>query len=129
MQAMAAQHLESRSANIQEARTAQVERWRSRYGHDTGKATLWRPKGCSQCEQHGYRGRLGMHELMLSGEVLRQHIRHRASATEIRLSALAAGMRLQAGLVNLQTLQNSYTFDVKPRWNLADLQLTPALAS
>ena len=43
--------------------------------------------------------------------------------------ALAAGMRLQAGLVNLQTLQNSYTFDVKPRWNLADLQLTPALAS
>ena len=43
--------------------------------------------------------------------------------------AMAAGMRLQAGLVNLQTLQNSYTFDVKPRWNLADLQLTPALAS
>ena len=42
--------------------------------------------------------------------------------------AMAAGMRLQAGLVNLQTLQNSYTFDVKPRWNLADLQLTPALA-
>ena len=43
--------------------------------------------------------------------------------------AMAAGMRLQAGLVNLQTLQNSYTFDVKPRWNLADLQLTAALAS
>ena len=40
--------------------------------------------------------------------------------------ALAAGMRLQAGLVNLQTLQRGYTFDVKPRWNLAELQLEPA---
>ena len=32
--------------------------------------------------------------------------------------ALAAGMRLQAGL---QDLQAAYTFDVKPRWPLADL--------
>ena len=40
--------------------------------------------------------------------------------------ALAAGMRLQAGLVNVQTLQGGYTFDVKPRWNLAELQRQPA---
>ena len=32
--------------------------------------------------------------------------------------ALAAGMRLQAGL---QTLQAGYTFDVLPRWSLADI--------
>jgi N6-L-threonylcarbamoyladenine synthase len=32
--------------------------------------------------------------------------------------ALAAGMRLQAGLQDLQT---AYTFDVKPRWPLADI--------
>ncbi|MEO6320883.1 MAG: tRNA (adenosine(37)-N6)-threonylcarbamoyltransferase complex transferase subunit TsaD [Polaromonas sp.] len=42
--------------------------------------------------------------------------------------ALAAGMRLQAGLVNLQVLQNGYTFDVKPRWNLSEFQPRPALA-
>jgi len=42
--------------------------------------------------------------------------------------ALAAGMRLQAGLVNLEVLQNGYTFDVKPRWNLSELQPRPALA-
>lgn len=35
--------------------------------------------------------------------------------------ALAAGMRLQAGL---QDLQAAYTFDVKPRWSLADIQVT-----
>ena len=42
--------------------------------------------------------------------------------------ALAAGMRLQAGLVNLEVLQNGYTFDVKPRWNLSEFQPRPALA-
>ncbi|MEO8015792.1 MAG: tRNA (adenosine(37)-N6)-threonylcarbamoyltransferase complex transferase subunit TsaD, partial [Polaromonas sp.] len=42
--------------------------------------------------------------------------------------AMAAGMRLQAGLGDLQRLQGSYTFDVKPRWNLADIQPAPVLA-
>ncbi|MGH8847257.1 MAG: tRNA (adenosine(37)-N6)-threonylcarbamoyltransferase complex transferase subunit TsaD [Polaromonas sp.] len=39
--------------------------------------------------------------------------------------AMAAGMRLQAGL---ETLQRGYTFDVKPRWNLSELQSEPAAA-
>ncbi len=34
--------------------------------------------------------------------------------------ALAAGMRLQAGLESLNALQSGYTFDVKPRWPLAE---------
>jgi N6-L-threonylcarbamoyladenine synthase len=40
--------------------------------------------------------------------------------------ALAAGMRLQAGLAELDKPQRGYTFDVKPRWNLAELQAEPA---
>jgi N6-L-threonylcarbamoyladenine synthase len=39
--------------------------------------------------------------------------------------ALAAGMRLQAGL---EKIQRGYTFEVKPRWNLADTQNQPELA-
>ena len=42
--------------------------------------------------------------------------------------AMAAGMRLQAGLVDLQRLQGSYTFDVKPRWNLSEIQPAPVPA-
>jgi N6-L-threonylcarbamoyladenine synthase len=42
--------------------------------------------------------------------------------------AMAAGMRLQAGLVDLPMLQGRYTFDVKPRWNLAEIQPGPVLA-
>ena len=92
LQSMASQYLDSSAVNTHEARSAQIERWRSSYGKDNGEITLWRRKGCSQCESHGYRGRLGIHELMLSDEAIRQHIRHRSSATEIRLSALSAGM-------------------------------------
>ena len=40
--------------------------------------------------------------------------------------ALAAGMRLQAGL---GTLQGSYTFDVKPRWALTELTYPAAAAT
>jgi len=39
--------------------------------------------------------------------------------------AMAAGMRLAAGLVRLDALAGSYTFDVKPRWGLSECQ--PAL--
>ena len=92
LQAMAAQYLESGASNTEEARAMQIERWRKHHGNGAGEVTLWRHKGCSECEQHGYRGRLGIHELMLSNEAIRQHIRHRASAGEIRLSALASGM-------------------------------------
>ena len=34
--------------------------------------------------------------------------------------AMAAAMRLQAGLVDLSAPEGSYTFDVKPRWSLAE---------
>ena len=40
--------------------------------------------------------------------------------------ALAAGMRLQAGL---ETLHRGYTFDVKPRWSLHEPQAEPVVAS
>ncbi len=40
--------------------------------------------------------------------------------------ALAAGMRLQAGL---ETSHRGYTFDVKPRWSLHEPQAEPVVAS
>lgn len=89
---MASQYLASGTGNTAEGRSALVQRWRKNYGSGSGELRLWRSQGCKECEGHGYRGRMGIHELMISDETIRQHIRHRASATEIRLSALAAGM-------------------------------------
>ena len=89
---MASQYLSSGSGNTTEGRSALVQRWRRNYGSGNGELQLWRRQGCQECEGHGYRGRMGIHELMLSDETIRQHIRRRAAGTEIRLSALAAGM-------------------------------------
>ncbi|MGP1630656.1 MAG: GspE/PulE family protein [Giesbergeria sp.] len=90
---LAEQYLASTADCSAEARAAQIDRWRASYGKPDGSLSLWRRGGCEKCEQDGYHGRLGIHELMLSDETIRQHIRHRSPATEIRHSALAAGMR------------------------------------
>jgi len=49
--------------------------------------------GCAACRQTGYRGRLGIFELLLVDETIRRHIQARATAAEIGVAAAANGMR------------------------------------
>ena len=51
---------------------------------------------CSACRQTGYRGRLGIYELLRIDETLRGKITQRAHSTEIRDYAVSRGMRLLA---------------------------------
>lgn len=98
VEALAHHYLESSEQKYGDREVAQlVERWRADYGHGEGAA----PRrlythvrhGCDACEQRGYKGRMGIYELMLSDDATRRQIRQRASAGEIRQSALAAGMK------------------------------------
>jgi general secretion pathway protein E len=50
--------------------------------------------GCDQCRKTGYRGRVAICELLIVDAMIRGRVQARGSATEIRDSALAAGMRL-----------------------------------
>jgi len=50
--------------------------------------------GCDACRQSGYRGRLGIFELLMVDDVVRDKIQTRANATDIRGAAVTAGMRL-----------------------------------
>jgi general secretion pathway protein E len=50
--------------------------------------------GCEACRKTGYRGRVAICELLIVDETIRGRIQARSSATEIRDSALASGMRL-----------------------------------
>ena len=74
-----------------------VARWQDDYGiregADAGRVRTWRHQGCVHCDHHGYRGRLGLHELMRADEPLRESIRRRAPASELQAGALQAGMR------------------------------------
>jgi len=50
--------------------------------------------GCEACRKSGYRGRVGIFELLLVDDEVRDKIQHRANATDIRKSAILAGMKL-----------------------------------
>ena len=54
--------------------------------------TFYRQVGCDQCNQTGYRGRVGIYEIMLVTEELRRQIALKGSETQLRNAALAAGM-------------------------------------
>jgi type IV pilus assembly protein PilB len=49
--------------------------------------------GCSRCGGSGYRGRVGLYEVMTIGEEIRNQILERASADAIAATAKRAGMR------------------------------------
>jgi type IV pilus assembly protein PilB len=48
--------------------------------------------GCAECNQTGYRGRVGIHEVLTLTPDLREAVIRRAAASELRLLAMAAGM-------------------------------------
>ncbi len=50
-------------------------------------------KGCKNCVNSGYRGRVGIFELMLPNEKIRELISKKASVDEIRKSAVTSGMK------------------------------------
>ncbi|HYC47099.1 MAG TPA: GspE/PulE family protein [Burkholderiales bacterium] len=64
--------------------------WHKRHGT---QAYTYEAKGCNACRKTGYRGRIGLFELLVVSPQIRQMMLHRASATEIRKAAMADGMR------------------------------------
>jgi type IV pilus assembly protein PilB len=57
------------------------------------KATFMKGKGCSNCNKTGYRGRVGIYELMMMTSRIRELSFQGAGSQDIRKAALAQGMR------------------------------------
>ena len=53
---------------------------------------LYRPVGCRNCENTGYKGRIAVHEVMPVSPEMESLTIRRASSVEIREFALAQGM-------------------------------------
>ena len=53
---------------------------------------LYKAGGCRECRQVGYRGRLGIFELMTTNDDVRTLANARASSWEMRKAAIEAGM-------------------------------------
>jgi len=72
-------------------RNAIIQRWRKDFGVK-GKLYLKHPVGCKICSG-GYKGRVGLYEVLQATPALRHLIRHRAAATEYLAAGVAEGMR------------------------------------
>jgi hypothetical protein len=59
---------------------------------DASAFPFFKPAGCEQCNHTGYRGRLGIYEVMPVTDRVRRLIAQRASEDAIREAAIAAGM-------------------------------------
>lgn len=57
------------------------------------KATPMRPVGCEKCRGKGFRGRLGIFEIMVADDELRQMINHNATTLQLRHRTRELGMR------------------------------------
>jgi type IV pilus assembly protein PilB len=55
---------------------------------------LYRKKGCPRCNQTGYKGRVGVYQLMIMSETLSRLASQHASREEIERAALEAGMKM-----------------------------------
>jgi type IV pilus assembly protein PilB len=58
-----------------------------------GSVEIFKPGGCDRCNQTGYRGRLGIFEILNMNEQIRELVLKRASADEIAAVAVAGGMK------------------------------------
>ena len=67
------------------------ERWIEQYG-DGGKLKMYRSVGCDKCNKTGYKGRIGLHELMVADDAAKKLIQERARVAELFASAVNSGM-------------------------------------
>jgi type II secretory ATPase GspE/PulE/Tfp pilus assembly ATPase PilB-like protein len=92
----------------------QVEELRQAYGaaafdaleREAGaEVRLYRGAGCAECNQSGYRGRVGLHELLVATPEIKRLIQQRARVAEVALCAQQEGMTtlLQDGVLKVLT--------------------------
>ncbi len=58
-----------------------------------GRPVFYRPVGCEACAQTGYRGRIGIYEMLVITDSVRKEILNNSDSTAIARAGIAGGMR------------------------------------
>jgi len=66
-----------------------IAQWQERHG---GNIMLRTPRGCTECGQTGYRGRIGLYELFSVNRKARSLMQHRGGMEALSAAARANGM-------------------------------------
>ncbi|MDB5857091.1 MAG: bifunctional protein : sensor, domain [Ramlibacter sp.] len=68
------------------------EDWVREYGED-GRLKFYRAVGCDKCNKTGYKGRVGLHELLIADDDIKKLIQERSRVAVLFVAAVATGMR------------------------------------
>ncbi|MCX7193562.1 MAG: GspE/PulE family protein [Proteobacteria bacterium] len=74
------------------ASRALYEQWIKLFANDKKQFTIYTPVGCDKCIGTGYRGRVGLHELLIGSDAVKKAIQERARVAELLAIALDEGM-------------------------------------
>lgn len=80
-------------ADPEAAKKEILDGWTKQYGDDKGQIMLYEPVGCDSCSDSGYKGRLGLHELLIATDAIKKNIQEHARVAEMLVTALGEGMR------------------------------------
>ncbi|MBA2676488.1 ATPase, T2SS/T4P/T4SS family [Ramlibacter sp.] len=65
--------------------------WVKSHG-ENGKLRLYKPVGCQKCNKTGYKGRIGLHELLVADDPMKKLIQERARVADLFSMAVEGGM-------------------------------------
>ena len=75
------------------AEKALLAEWTKNFADKDGKFTLYKAVGCEACSNTGYKGRVGLHELLVGTDLVKKRIQEHARVAELLAVALEEGMR------------------------------------
>ena len=70
-----------------------MKAWKKAHAGADGKIALFRAHGCEHCDSTGYRGRIGLYELLVADAATKRQVQSRAPMAEVKSAAIGAGMR------------------------------------
>ncbi len=70
-----------------------LEFWTKEFGDSSGRLVVHNAKGCDTCGGTGYKGRVGLHELLIGTDKVKKDIQEHARVAQMFATALEEGMR------------------------------------
>ncbi|BCB26906.1 general secretory pathway protein GspE [Sulfurimicrobium lacus] len=75
------------------ARDKLRQEWKKSFANDKGEFVLNHAVGCEECNKSGYKGRVGLHELLVGSDEIKKNIQEHARVADMTVTALSQGMR------------------------------------
>jgi type II secretory ATPase GspE/PulE/Tfp pilus assembly ATPase PilB-like protein len=70
-----------------------LDQWTKDFGNEKGEIMLYTAKGCDACGNTGYKGRMGLHELLIGSDKIKKDIQNHARVAKMFATCMDDGMR------------------------------------